>query len=163
MAAFHDRLNSLKQRQCVTCKETWPTGQGLNAQRYTERLRCKRDKEATKVFSSQNDMDPGTVPNELQNLTEIEEMLIARACTIMCVYRKRGGQRGYKGHVLDLPQDIQEFLARLPPNVAELPFLMIRRYGADNTHKDCRVRRHKVMQAITWLKDHNSYYSDICY
>ena len=99
-------------------------------------------KKATKLFSRDNDMDPGTVPHELQNLTEIEEMLIARACTIMCV-------------------DIQGFLRRLPPNVTELPFLMIRRYGADNTHKDCRVRSQKVMQAITWLKKNNPYYSDI--
>ena len=61
----------------VTCKETWPTGQGLNAQRY-ECLRCKRDKEATKLFSSKNDMDPGTVPNEVQNLTKIEENAYVR-------------------------------------------------------------------------------------
>ena len=92
MAAFHDTLamNSFEQRQCATCKETWPTGQGLNAQRYVECLTCKRDKEATK-FSNQNDMNLGTIPNELQNLTEIEEVLIPRACTIMCVYRKHGG------------------------------------------------------------------------
>ena len=38
---------------------------------------------------------------------------------------------------------------------------MIRIYGADNTHRDCRVRRHKVNQAITWYKDNNPYYSDI--
>ena len=126
ISAFHDTLNSLEQRQFVTCKETWPTGQGLNARRYIECLRCKRDKEATKLFSSQNNMDPGTVPNE-QNRTEIEEMLIARACTVIWVHRKHGGKRGYKGHVLKLPQDIQGFFARLPPNVAELPFLVIRR------------------------------------
>ena len=51
-------------------------------------------------------MDPGILPAELQDLTVIEEMLIARACPIMCVYRKHGGQRGYKGHVLNLSQDI---------------------------------------------------------
>ena len=113
------------------------------------------------MFSSQNDVDQGTVPNELQHLTEIEEILIARACTIMCVYCKHGGQRGYKGHVLNLPQDIKEVLARLPPSVAERPFLMIRRYGADNTHRSCRVRRLKGMQAITWYKDNNPFNSDI--
>ena len=42
-------------------------------------------------------MDPGIV----QYVTEIEEMLIAGACTIMYVYRKNGGQRGYKEHVLN--------------------------------------------------------------
>ena len=88
-------------------------------------------------------------------------MLIARACPIMCVYRKHGGQRGYKGHGLNLPQDIQGFLSRLPPNVAQLPHLVIRKHGADNTHRDCTVRRQKVLEAITWLKDNNPFYADI--
>ena len=47
-------------------------------------------------------MDPDTSTLELQGLTDIEEMLIARGCPIMCVYRKHGGQRGYRGHVLNL-------------------------------------------------------------
>jgi len=29
------------------------------------------------------------------------------------------------------------------------------------THRDCRVRRQKVLQAITWLKDKNPFYADI--
>ena len=82
-------------------------------------------------------MDPGAVPQELQGLTEIEEMLIARACPIMCVYRKHGGQRGYKGHVLNLPQDIQGFLNTLPANVADLPILVIRKQGAGKLNISC--------------------------
>jgi len=35
-------------------------------------------------------MDPGDVPEELQGLTEIEEMLIAQVFTVMSVYRLRG-------------------------------------------------------------------------
>ena len=44
-------------------------------------------------------MDPGCLPTALQGLTDIEEMVIAKACPIVCVYRKHGGQRGYTGHV----------------------------------------------------------------
>jgi hypothetical protein len=51
----------------------------------------------------------------------------------MRVYRKHGGQRGYKGHVLNLQQDIQSFLNRLPSRVADLPVLIVRRHGA-KTH-----------------------------
>ena len=36
-------------------------------------------------------MDPGEVPDELQDLTEIEEMLIVQVFTVMSVYRLRGG------------------------------------------------------------------------
>jgi hypothetical protein len=42
------------------------------------------------------------IKNELQNLTQIEEMLIARALPIMRVYIKPGGQRGYSGHAIVL-------------------------------------------------------------
>ena len=160
MANFHRAMNKLEHRQCVICKEAWPTNNGLTLQSF-ECLRCKRDKGNPKSFSQENDMDPGCLPTALQGLTEIEEMLIARACPIMCVYRKHGGQRGYKGHVLNLPQDIQGFLSRLPPNIAQLPYLIIRKHGADNTHRDCRVRRQKVLEAITWLKDNNPFYAGI--
>ena len=130
MAKFHSSINSLEHRQCVTCKEAWPTKQGFSLARF-ECLRCKRDKGNPKLYSQENDMDPGALP--LQGLTDIEEMLIARACPIMCVYRKHGGQRGYRGHVLNLPQDIQDFLNRLPRNIVQLPYLIIRRHGTDNT------------------------------
>ncbi len=64
-------------------------------------------------------MIPRQAPPCLLGLSQVEEMLIARACPIMCVYRKHGGQRGYRGHVLNLPQDIQQFLNSLPPNVSD--------------------------------------------
>ena len=38
-------------------------------------------------------MIPSSIPQELQGLTQIEEMLIARALPIMRVYIKPGGQR----------------------------------------------------------------------
>ena len=31
----------------------------------------------------------------------------------------------------------------------------------ENTHRDCRVRRKRVLDAILWLKDNNTYYKDI--
>lgn len=64
----------------------------------------------------------------------IEQMLIARANPIMCLYRKHGGERGYHGHILNLPQDIQNFLDQLPANINELPALLIRRTTDDGIH-----------------------------
>ena len=106
-------------------------------------------------------MDPGIVPPCLQQLSQVEEMLIARACPVMTVYRKHGGQRGYKGHILNMPQDIQGFLDKLPCEVSQLPILVVRRYGTENTHADFRVRRAKVMQALQWLQQNNQCYKDI--
>ena len=41
--------------------------------------RCKKDNQCPKLFSD-NNMDPGSVPAELQGLTQTDEMLIARCC-----------------------------------------------------------------------------------
>jgi hypothetical protein len=59
-------------------------------------------------------MIPSSVPNELQNLTQIEEMLIARALPIMRIYIKPGGQRGFSGHCINLPQNVTELATSLP-------------------------------------------------
>ena len=80
-------------------------------------------------------MDPGSVPAELQGLSEVEELPIARAFPIMSIHRKHGGQRRCKGHVLNLPQDIQGFLNSLPANVSDLPILVIRKQGAGESLK----------------------------
>ena len=45
--------------------------------------RCKKVNQCPKLFSSDNNMDPGSVPAELQGLSQTEEMLIARCCPIM--------------------------------------------------------------------------------
>jgi len=92
---------------------------------------------------------------------QIEEMLTARACPIMTVYRKHGGQRGYQGHVLNLPQNIQQFLKKLPAPIASLPILIIKRVGAENTTAEFRVRQQKVLSALLWLKCNNRFYHDI--
>ncbi len=159
MHSFHLDQERLEHRQCTICKEAWPTRQNLRSQTYSC-YRCKRDKKSPKKFSAENDMDPGIVPVQLKGLTHVEEMLISRVCPIMRVYRKHGGQRGYKGHVLNLPQDVQSFLNRLPSQVADLPVMVVRRHGADDTHKDFTVRRHRVLGALLWLKTNNPFFKD---
>jgi len=47
---------------------------------------CYYDKNLIKKFSAENNMDPGDIPEELQELTEIEEMLIAQIFPIVSVY-----------------------------------------------------------------------------
>ena len=77
--------------QCTVCQEAWP----LKSKPRTPYTcsRCSRDKISPKKFSCENSMIPSCVPHELQSLTQIEEMLIARALPIMRVYIKPGGQR----------------------------------------------------------------------
>jgi hypothetical protein len=76
--------------QCTVCQEAWPLKSKPRTLHYMC-SRCFRDKKSPKKFSCENSMIPSCVPHELQNLTQIEEMLIARALPIMRVYIKPGG------------------------------------------------------------------------
>ena len=64
----------------------------------------------------------------------MEEMLISLVIPIMSVYRLPHGQYGYKGHVINLPQDITAFATSLPRIPKELDVLIVREKGSDNTH-----------------------------
>ena len=76
------------------------------------------------MFSSDNKMDPGSVPAELQGLTQTEEMLIARCCSIMRVLHLKGGQLGYGGYVVNVAQDITTFAATLSRLGADVPIII---------------------------------------
>ena len=106
-------------------------------------------------------MIPAPVPIELQGLTQTEEMLIARALPIMRIYIKPGGQRGYSGHCINLPQDLDELASVLPRCPKDLSIIVVRVNSRDNTFKDVNVRRQKVHNALLWLLQNNSHYKDI--
>ena len=101
-------------------------------------------------------MIPSKVPNELQCLTQIEEMLIARVLPIMRVYVKPGGQRGYSGHCINLPQYVSEIADLLPRCPKQLPLIVVTMKGKENTFKDVIVRRAKVETALNWLREKSS-------
>ena len=101
-------------------------------------------------------MIPSCVPHELQDLTQIEEMLIARALPIMRVYIKPGGQRGYSGHCINL----KELATSLSRYAKDLSVIIVKVKGKDNTFKDVTVRKQKVHNALLWLIN-NAYYAEL--
>ncbi|PKY12906.1 hypothetical protein RhiirB3_322927, partial [Rhizophagus irregularis] len=152
-------MDKLRHILCPVCNESCPSIVLVNG----KCRRCYSEKIMPNKFSAENNMDPGEVPEELRDLTEIEEMLIARAFTVMSVYRLRGGQYGYRGNVINFPQDVHEFATRLPRNPLSLEILIIRRHSASDltAFRDFTVRRAKVTRALQWLKANNRYYADI--
>ena len=102
-------------------------------------------------------MIPSCVPHELQDLTQIEEMLIARALPIMRVYIKPGGQRGYSGHCINL----KELATSLPRYPKDLSVIIVKVKGKDNTFKDVIVRKQKVHNALLWLINNNPHYAEL--
>ena len=116
-------------RQCQVCFEALPV-KCKNKSLYIC-PRCSLDKDDLKQFSFENSMIPSVVPEELQGLTQIEEMLIAWALPIMKVYIKPGGQRGYSGHCINMPQEVNELANTLPRYPRNIPLILICMHGKD--------------------------------
>ena len=146
MHEFHNKQTKWYHYLCSVCHELWPTRVVVKTNVNYICTRCKHNKNESKLYSHLDDIHPEDVPTCLQEMTQIEEVLIARTCPIMSVYRKHGGQWGYKGHVLNLPQDIHEFLQTLPCSVADLPILIIHRAGTDNTYFNLMFEGMKFLQ-----------------
>ena len=147
--------------QCSICLEAWPLKVKPKSPASYVCNRCVRDKETPKKFSADNFMIPSPVPRELKGLTQVEEMLIARALPIMRVYVKPGGQRGYSGHCINLPQKITELAQSLPNYPRELPLIVVTMKGKDNTLKDVTVRKTRVEAALKWLCSNNPQYQGL--
>jgi hypothetical protein len=75
---------------CTRCNESFPDMK-VNAQTSICE-RCNRDKDPnSKLFSKENSIDPGDIPPELSDLTQIEQMVIAQGCTMIQL-------RPFEGH-----------------------------------------------------------------
>ena len=151
MKKFHKSLK-FQSYQCGVCHEAWPLKtKPKNTVIYTC-SRCLRVKNIPKKISTENSMIPSPIPKELQGLTQFEEMLIARAFPVMHEYTKpRGGERAYKGHVITLPQDVQQLADILPGCPKDLLFIIFTINGKDNSSSDFVVRCKKVEDALNWL------------
>ena len=147
--------------QCTICLEAWPLKLRQKSVSNHVCSRCARDKQNPKKFSKEIAMIPSPVVSALQDLTQIEEMLIARALPIMRVYVKPEGQRGYSGNCINLPQDVTELASVLPRYPKDVPLVVVRMKGKENTLKDVTVRRQKVQNAFQWLIKNNPQYKEL--
>ena len=88
-------------------------------------------------------------------------MLIARALPIMRVYIKPGGQRGYSGHCVNLPQNVKELAKSFPRYPKDLTVIIVKVKGRGNSCRDVTVRREKVHNALLWLVQNNPHYAEL--
>lgn len=72
--------------QCNVCREAWPNKNAKVDEKSHVFIHCKIDKGTPRKFITENNVDPCSVPLELSDLTNCEEMLIARAFPMMQVY-----------------------------------------------------------------------------
>ena len=103
---FDQLVSEIIPKSCSTCPRSSPA---LTLIR--ESCSACRSKKNTGVFkfSAQNNMDPGDVPPQLQDLTYIEQMLIAQIHPIVTLFRVQGNQWKYHGNVISFRQNIERY------------------------------------------------------
>ena len=182
---FEKGLEEIKMEHCPECDEDWFN---MGMQQYEGRTMCSKclkeiKKNAQKIGrrvcsrSVANDMDPGPVPpgHQLHGLTPLEQRLIARVVTYVQVRRMPKGSIGYSGHSIHFKQDIEPMAqtmsrgppygeGKLPRKLKDAGYCLVRKTGNEKNsfkHKDFRVRRDRVLNALRWLKANNDFYEDI--
>ena len=112
--SFRNKLDRLASpTMCYICQESYigisvshtPQGPIFN--------RCRKEK-GDYTFSTQNSVDPKAQLKELENLTQVEEMLIACVSPILQVTHATSGQLKYQGHTINFPQNIESIAKKLP-------------------------------------------------
>ena len=121
----------------------------------------------------------GPVPEELRDLTMVEESMIAQARAKSWIVKLQEqdadsasatAQRGLKGHTIIYPQQPEKLATVLPPPIGEtLTYICVIFVGSSTLTKTWLrekakplvVRREKVRNALVWLKKNNPLYKDI--
>jgi hypothetical protein len=113
----------------------------------------------------------GAVPPELQDITWIEELLIARAHLtgqiVRLQNRNASSHFSLKGHVILLPQDTTELLDILPrppsslPDIIRVVWVRFPVRNVDVLRDHFTVRTQKVHDAPKWLVQNNEDYKDV--
>ena len=126
-----------------------------------------------------NKLYVGPIPEELSDLTMIEECMVARARAKSWIVKLQErdsdaasptSQRGLRGHTIIYPQQPDRLAEVLPPPVGEtLTFICVIFVGSSKLTnewlrekaKPLVVRREKVRRALVWLKNNNPLYKDV--
>jgi len=103
----------------------------------------------------------GEVPPQLKDLTIIDQILMARVNPIISIFKIRGQQTGYSGHIMNFTQHIEQFASRLPHDLHYLNKVVIFSRETPNGLAFFRVRAERVKRALIWLKENNLHYRDI--
>ena len=164
MDPWHDDMENTILHHCEGCRWTGLIGKhqlDKNGNFYC--TACSHDMKNNKMlrYGPQNNGFMEPTPECISKLTVTETMLISRACLIGKVFRLTGGQLAYKGHIINIAQDIQALASSLPRLPAEIETFIVCKPGQDINHKQLVVRKNCVLDALRYLKEHNPMYHDI--
>ena len=147
--------NKGDKTQCTHCNNNNLTHEEMLEK---QMLPVWRDKDGTVHYD---------VPEELKDLRFGEQIMIQRFSPYIALKHIRSGSFGLKGHSCCFAQDIDEVCDVLPRKKEHL-IQVIKQFRTvnENDNDDPEystfvIRRDKVLNALKWLKAHNSEYENI--
>jgi hypothetical protein len=167
--SFNKKMAEIKMEACIRCKETWFL-MDLKDNVCHDCVRRDKGNKTPFLMSRENDMDPGELPAYLPELTQVEEMIIARCHVQMMVYRYRGHQYHYSGHCVSFMQNTTKTVNMLPNLPSELDIVVLRpsnqviesdRRYQRQFRSAFRVRKGHVMTWLRYLKANHPDYRHI--
>jgi hypothetical protein len=169
LQSFHEELDKDVLEECRVCQERWfnmDISGGICAR--CRRRDKNRAEDEPELFSKDNLMDPGSVPEHLPALTQVEEMLIARVHVCLEVRQIRGQQYKYTGHIINFLRDVGKVYRKLPLLPQDLEIVLLRPAGSSANpriqrqfSRDFRVRREAVRVWLEYLQTNHPGYLDI--
>jgi hypothetical protein len=188
LQAFHQAINVFANQICEVCKKRCYPNQvsrcvpnviaavylpTVLAQKDTLLLchRCKTHLTSNKNFSPSkaywNNLDPGLIPPEISELTDVEVRLLARIIVFAKLVRYEGrfGQYGFNGQVILFAQDVNEVTELLPnmlPRSTDNSGMIVVTEHLENIRtRIIEVSRDRLNAALRWLIQNNPLYQDV--
>ena len=124
ISAFHQEINDFKLITCLRCDERWFNMKLRD--NVCEKCRYRDRGQSIHLISDENNMNVQAVPSTLPQLTDIEEMLIARAHVHVQVYMIKDHQYKYSGHTVTFMQNTQKLYNKLPLLLEDLDILILK-------------------------------------
>ena len=170
---FEIRTSEIKHKHCCVCKRV-STSLSMSTDN-SVCLDCSKKKYTEEGLLEEGLLpvwfdDTGTtrydVPRVLGDLRDCEKMLIQVLNTHVPAHHMKYGVIGVKGHVCAFPQDVNsvcKILPRLPQdcNVVRYMKETKSRVVGETSHKIFKIRKQKVVNALTFLKKYHIGYKDI--
>ncbi|XP_074596305.1 uncharacterized protein LOC141851459 [Brevipalpus obovatus] len=118
---------------------------------------CAKESTSTK-FTASNNMDPGPIPPELEELSYIEQMVIAQIHPVVSLFKLGGAQYAHRGNVINFRQDISSSTTLLPHHPSTIPSTIIFNRQTPHGLAQFTASASKIRRALLWLKSNNDYY-----
>ena len=108
------------------------------------------------LYSEKNSMHPGVFPTFVQNMTPIEELLVAPIHANIPLYRVKYGSHRYSGNCINFVHHTEEVINELPRLPKDLDILILK--APNVSIESCStfsVNRKRVETFCKWAKEHN--------